>query len=231
MTTNAKQIPGITCYRYDYMWNRAKASILDGQPGWKQFSDTRCYSRPPVHYDFRNKKYLSLNRTTNLYRKKLIEFLVSYDGYLSDISSGKIIGNRYTTDLDIHNGVTVPPSPEFFNDSYVSCQVESQHLGSNSVIFTEKTYEHLVRGRIVLNFGPRDFYQCLKNDGWKLPQGIDLTWDCEKDDEKRFLGYLNCLASIFGKTQNDIHDWFIENQEVIDHNYNMLENKPYDILQ
>jgi len=231
LTTNAKQIPGIICYRYDYIWNVVKSAVLDSTPGWKQVSDYRSYLRSPIHYTPRIKKYLSLNRSITPYRKKLIEFLGSYDGYLSNVSSGKIISNEYVPDTVVIQGTMVPPSQVFFNNSYVSCQVESQHLGIDSVIFTEKTYEHLVRGRIVLNFGPRDFYQCLENDGWKLPQGVDLTWDCEKDDEKRFQGYLNCLTLIFEKTQTDIHDWFIGNQETIDHNYNMLENKPYDILQ
>jgi len=231
MTANAKETPGIICHRYDYVWNRTKISTLDKSPEWKQCSDHRCYIRSSLKNDFRKKKYLSLNRTINPYRKKLIEFLSTHDGYLSHVGAGRIIGNEYTTDSDIRNGITVPPAPGFFDDSYVSCQVESQYLGDESVIFTEKTYEHLIRGRIVLNFGPRDFYRCLENDGWKLPREVDLSWDSEKDDDLRFDGYLSCLRSIFEKKLTDIHDWFIGNNDVIEHNYQMLEIKPYDRLQ
>jgi hypothetical protein len=97
-------------------------------------------------------------------------------------------------------------------------------------MFTEKTYEHLVRGRIVLNFGPCGFYQALELDGWKLPKNIDLSWDSEPNTEHRFNGYIEMLQTILNKPIEQLHEWFMINQDVVEHNYNMLENKPYNYI-
>lgn len=229
-TCNVKQIPGINCIKFDYLWNRSKRAILEGIPGWKNVGNGLAYERSPMNWNKRNKKYLSLNRIKNSFRTQLINCLENYDGYLSDCNKNQILGNEYTTDLDIYRGLTVPPSKKFFDDSYISCQVESQYKGLNSIIFTEKTYDHLVRGRIVLNFGPRGFHQALEFDGWKLPKDIDLSWDLEPNTNLRFKGYINMLHNILNKSTERLHKWFIINQDVIEHNYNMLKNKPYDYI-
>ena len=121
--------------------------------------------------------------------------------------------------------------PEYYlQNSYVSCQVESQYEGKNSIVFTEKTYDHLIQGQIVLNFGPCGFYQALINDGWKLPKGIDFGWDLIENTNCRFLSYLDCLAQLFGQSIPKIHDWYLSNKDVVEHNYNRLATKPYSVI-
>jgi len=229
-TCNAKLIRGIDCQRFDYLWNRTKWATLDGRVSWKHCSDSRAYVRSGLHWNQRPKKYLSLNRSLTEYRIKLIDFLAKYDGYVSNVSQNLVIGNEHISDNEISQGVTVPPSASFFDNSYISCQVESQYDGVDSVIFTEKTYDHLVRGRIVLNFGPPGYYSCLKNDGWLVPKFLDLSWDNEINNKIRFQGYLDMLNSIFIQTKENLHNWFLSQKDVIEHNYNMLESKPYDFI-
>jgi hypothetical protein len=229
-TCNAKQIEGIQCQRFDYLWNRSKWATLEGRVSWKHISDSRAYARNHLHWNQRPKKYLSLNRALTEYRVKLVNFLSKYDGYMSNISRNQVIGNEYVSDKDISNGVTVPPSANFFDCSYISCQVESQYDGTDSVIFTEKTYDHLIRGRVVLNFGPPGYYSCLEKDGWHLPKFLDLSWDNEINNNIRFDGYLDMLDSVLGQSIETIHHWFLSQKDMIEHNYNMLYSKPYDFI-
>lgn len=229
-TGNAKSVPVVRCQRFDFLWNRTKWATLEGRVSWKQLGDARPYARSLMHWNRRRKKYLSLNRSITEYRRKLIDFLLDHDGYLSDLSKGHILINRFTTNDDILQGVCIPPDIKFFNNSYVSCQIESQYHGTESVVFTEKTYDHLIRGRIVLNFGPQGYYQCLANDGWLLPTGVDLSWDQEPDTKKRFQAYIHMLDGLFNLSLDGLHEWFLDNRGMIEHNYNMLEVKPYDTI-
>ena len=94
-------------------------------------------------------------------------------------------------------------------------------------MFTEKTYDHLIQGRLVLNFGAPGFYQALRADGWAVPDNIDFSWDSESNTELRFQAYLTMLRTVF---ESDLHELFVSNKTVIEHNYNMLHTKPYYTL-
>lgn len=229
-TGNAKQIAGIQCVRFDHMWNRTKQAISQAGTGWKCHGDVAVYKRAPLHWNYRTKKYLNLNRSFRDYRIKLFNFLQNFDGYSSNLKINQVLGHSLAIDDQIKFGMWIPPDSSFFDDSYISCQVESQFDGSESVIFSEKTYDHLLRGRVVLNFGPKDFYSCLEKDGWCLPKNVDLSWDSEPDADTRFNAYLATLESILSMSGSDLHDWFLENRSVIEHNYHMLEIKPYDTI-
>jgi hypothetical protein len=229
-TSNALPVDGIECVRFDYMWNRTKQAYLDHKPTWKQIGDPQAYQQYPLHFRRRQYRYLSLNRSLTPFRTKLLEFLNDYDGLKSNTLQGLVLSNDFATDCDIQQGVTVPPASRFFDNSYISCQVESQYQGTDSVIFTEKTYEHLIQGRLVLNFGPPGFYSALEADGWKLPLGIDLSWDHTLNNDGRFKSYLDTLRSLFEMSLDQLHELFLLNSSVIEHNYNMLTTKPYNCI-
>jgi hypothetical protein len=229
-TGNALSVDGINCVRFDYMWNRTKQAYLDHNPTWKHIGNPQAYQQYPLHFGRREHKYLSLNRSLTPYRKKLLEFLNAYDGLKSNTSQGLVLPNDFVTDCDIQQGVTVLPAARFFDNSYISCQVESQYQGTDSVIFTEKTYDHLIQGRLVLNFGPPGFYSALEADGWKLPINLDLSWDHIVDTRVRFEAYLSTLRSLFELSLNQLHELFLLNFSVIKHNYNMLITKPYSCI-
>jgi hypothetical protein len=111
-------------------------------------------------------------------------------------------------------------------------------IKGDNVIFCEKTYDHLIQGRFVLNFGPRHYYRTLVENGWKLPRGIDLSWDNIEDqnkdddelqDEPRFARYIECLIKLTSDVDT-LHDLFITNIDVFEHNQQQLQQRPYDIF-
>ena len=224
ITANQIEVTGIKTKKVDSPWNRSKAAYADKVLGWKHIHDVAAYAQHPIHFDHRPKKYLNLCRSTYDYRQQLYNFLQQFDGYSSNISSGKVLGNDLVSDKLIIDGQHVPPNKEYFDNSYVSCQVESQYQGNHSIVFTEKTYDHLIQGRLVLNFGAPGFYQALAADGWAIPNCIDFSWDTEPNTQLRFQGYLNMLRTVF---ESDLHELFVSNKTVIEHNYNRLHTKPY----
>lgn len=224
ISANQLEVPGINTQKFDYPWNRSKAVYADKVLGWKHIHDVAAYAQHPIHFNRRPKKYLNLCRSTYDYRQRLYNFLQQFDGYSSNICSGKVLGNDLVTDKHIIDGQHVPPNREYFDNSYVSCQVESQYMGNQSIVFTEKTYDHLIQGRLVLNFGAPGFYQALAADGWAVPNNIDFSWDSEPNTELRFQKYLTMLHTVF---ESDLHALFVSNKTVIEHNYNRLYTKPY----
>lgn len=226
-TANPLPVDGIQCVRFDHMWNRTKWAYLEGNLGWKYGVDVRAYQQYPLHWAPRRYRYLSLNRSSHELREKLYDFLATWPGWRSHVSKGVILGNDFATPADIAIGTTMLPAQHFFDSSYVSCQVESQYYGKDSIYFSEKTYDHLIQGRLVLNFGPPGFYSALAADGWMLPVGIDLSWDSIDNLFPRFDAYLGVLNDLFSKPIEQLHELFLDNAHVIEHNYNMLKTKPY----
>ena len=89
-----------------------------------------------------------------------------------------------------------------------------------------------------MNFGPRHFYRTLVNDGWKLPVGIDYSWDDIEDrivkyhnvpDEPRFRAYIQSLLELSSNMER-LHELFVANRDVFAHNHEQLRQKPYDII-
>jgi len=234
-TCNALPVENINYKRFDYLWNRTKRAYLDGKPGWKQHYNAKIYKQHPLNFDQRNKIYMSLNHAMTFFRTKLWEKLTPYDnGYKSNVGEGIILDNDHThSDKRMIESYGFPPAEKYFNDSYISIQIESQ-VGGNakdkSIIFTEKTYDHLIQGRLVLNFGPCNFYKILKNDGWRLPIGIDLNFDQIENDVQRFEAYWCSVEQLLNLSLFDMHDLFLLNCDTIQHNYDMLKNKSYDYI-
>lgn len=232
-TLNKKIIPGITTpqIKFDFLWNRCKAAYLDKNIGWKLSKSSDDYVQYPMHINLREYKYLSLHRRTETLRSQLTEFLKKYSGFSSNVFDNSIlVGN--TGDVEsVRLGANLLPARKFLDNSYVSCQVESQYQGNKSIVFTEKTYDHLIQGRIVLNFGPCGFYQALQDDGWQLPIiGIDFSWDTIVDTSQRFQAYLDCLDQLFSKSITELHELFLANYRFLEHNHNMLKTKPYEYI-
>lgn len=234
-TGNCFTVPGIDCMRLDHMWNRCRAAYLDGIGGWKMLPDTGVYRQWPMRVDPRPYRYLSANRLLYPYRGRLVQFLREFpQQHLSSVTQGLVLGNSAVSDSEIVQGRLVPPDRHYFDTSYISCQVESQHLSAlrddcASVYFTEKTYDHLIQGRLVLNFGPPGYYRALEQDGWLLPRHIDLSWDSETHDETRFQKYLDCLRQLFDLPLGRLHDLFLDNLDVLEYNHSRLQSKPYSM--
>jgi len=132
-----------------------------------------------------------------------------------------------------------PPARKYFDNTYISAQIESLCKGP-IMLYSEKTYDHLIQGRFVMNFGPRHFYRTLVNDGWKIPVGVDYSWDDMEETwemqtvprlsrSPRFHAYIQCLTDLSSDMER-LHNLFMTNIHVFVHNHEQLQQKPYDFI-
>jgi hypothetical protein len=236
ITICKRPIPGINnVVHFDYYWNRCKQAYLDKIPGWKQLGKEN-FNQWPISLDPRSSVLLSLYGRNNQDLKNVLYNSINHiPGFHSGLSEETVLPSE-SGETQIRILTATPPARRFFDDTYVSAQLESLIKGSN-VIFCEKTYDHLIQGRFVLNFGPRHYYLSLVENGWKIPVGIDFGWDNIQDqtvdwniaDEPRFVAYIDCVKKIT-TDQNALHDLFIANIDVFKHNHQQLQQRPYDIF-
>jgi len=236
LTACKTSISGINnVLHFDFYWNRAKGAYLDKRTTWKQLA-AENYNQWPIELSRRPGAILSLYGTNNWgIKQHLYHQVKHFSGYHS--------GKDSDTTLPSETGITAlqtlaatPPARKYFDNTYISAQIESLCKGPN-ILYSEKTYDHLIQGRFVMNFGPRHFYRTLVNDGWKLPVGIDYSWD-NMDEiynthdvqiEPRFHTYIQRLLAL-SSDMEQLHNLFIANRDVFAHNHEQLRQKPYDII-
>lgn len=224
LTANRKPVSGVRTVKFDYYWNRTKIAYLDGQC-FHQQSGIENFQQYPIHSSVRSHKFLSYHSRNTDYRKILRQHLqTNPHGFLSSAT------NFLEPNCQLPNGSVFPPSRRYFDQSYISCLVETQCIGCNSVLISEKTYDHLIQGRPVLNFANPGFYQQLVTDGWQMPSGIDWSWDTIIDDHQRMINYLSELDKLLSMSLESLHQWFLDNMSCWQHNHEMLRAKSYDIV-
>jgi hypothetical protein len=230
ITTNPMPMLGVRTVHFDYYWNRTKRAFQDKQLTHKLWA-IENYEIYPIHSFPRSRKFLTYHYALNHYRDRLHQVVKMYTGYVNDPRSNNWLEPNVTQirNQAWHAHNVAPPARSYFDNSYVTCLVESQCEGSNFTV-SEKTYDHLIQGRCVLNFAPAGFYDYLAKQGWALPGGIDWSWNLIEDDEERFLSYLQEVTKLLDLNLEDLHKWFMSNMLCWQHNQNMLENKPYDII-
>jgi len=221
---------------FDFYWNRCKQAYLDKISGWKQL-DKENFNQWPMVLDKRPLAVLSLYGANNQHIKRHLYNAINHvPGYHSGLTTETVLPSD-SGEKQIRILTATPPARKFFDDTYVSAQIESMIKGNN-VIFCEKTYDHLIQGRFVLNFGPRHYYRTLVENGWKIPVGIDLSWDNIEDQntdnnelqgEPRFVKYIECLTELTSNI-GALHDLFMANIDVFEHNHRQLQQQPYDIF-
>ena len=236
LTACQTPIPGIdNVVHFDFYWNRAKSAYLDKIPSWKQLP-AENYNQWPIETARRPGAVLSLYGKNNWAIKQHLYYQVKHlSGYHS--------GHDADTSLPSESNITdlsmlaaTPPARKYFDNTYISAQIESLCKGP-IMLYSEKTYDHLIQGRFVMNFGPRHFYRTLVMDGWKLPVGVDYSWDdmgdtwdtWEVQTEPRFWAYTKCLGELSSDLER-LHNLFIANIDVFAHNQERLRQKPYDII-
>jgi hypothetical protein len=244
ITVNKLPIEDFSTTHYDFYWNRCKSVHTNGPSGVRYKSHVLPYKHHVLNWNPRSHQYLAPVRGNTFRREDLLMFLKKYQGFYSNaklyICNHPEIEQAYLeTDFDedqigadrrlgiIHG---VPVAKHYYDNSYVSCQVESQHLTGGGIVFSEKTYDHLIQGRLVLNFGPQFYYQTLEQQGWKLWSDIDLSWDSIADNHQRWNKYLECLKNLFKLSMPDLHDIFLLNKSNIEHNWQQLYDRPYDYI-
>jgi hypothetical protein len=237
LTFRKKSVPDLDhVVHFDFYWNRCKQAYHDKKPGWKQLGQQN-FNQWPVLLDRRPLAVLSLYGRNNKHIKQhLYNSIHHIPGHHGGFSDETVLPCE-TGETHIRSVAATPPARRFFDDTYVSAQIESMIKGNN-VIFCEKTYDHLIQGRFVLNFGPRQYYRTLVENGWRLPVGIDFSWDNIEDQNKdndelqnepRFSRYIECLTKLTSNIDT-LHDLFMANIDVFEHNQQQLQQRPYDII-
>ena len=236
ITICKKPIPGLfNVIHFDFYWNRCKQAYLDKKTGWKQL-DVQNFNQWPMSLDRRPLALLSLyGRNNQNIKKHLYNAINHVPGHHGGLTQETVLPCE-TGETEQPRLTATPPARRFFDSTYVSAQLESLIKGPN-VIFCEKTYDHLIQGRFVLNFGPKHYYCTLVENGWKLPIGIDFGWDDIEDQhsqihllsELRFNKYIECLTKLTANIDT-LHDLFMANMDVFAHNQHQLQQRPYDIV-
>ena len=239
LTACKTSIPGIdNVVHFDFYWNRAKSAYLDKRPLWKQL-DANNYNQWPIETARRPGAVLSLYGKNNWAIKQHLYYQIKH---LSGYHSGHDADTSLPSDTnitDLSMLTATPPARKYFDNTYISAQIESLSKGP-TVLYSEKTYDHLIQGRFVMNFGPKHFYRTLVNNGWKLPVGVDYSWDNIHDIEEnqhthivqtepRFHAYTKCLVELASDIER-LHNLFIANIDVFAHNQEQLRQKSYDII-
>jgi len=240
LTICKKPITGLSnVVHFDFYWNQCKQAYLDKKISLKQFG-VQNFNQWPMLLDRRPLVLLSLyGRNNQDIKKHLYNAINLVPGYHGGLTQETVLPCE-SGETDRTRLTATPPARRFFDSTYVSAQMESL-IKSPNVIFSEKTYDHLIQGRFVLNFGPKHYYRTLAEDGWKLPIGIDFGWDNIEDQpidenvainmlgEPRFNKYIECLIKLTSD-RDTLHELFMANTDVFAHNQQQLHQRPYNII-
>jgi len=240
LTICKKPIAGLSnVVHFDFYWNQCKQAYLDKKISLKQFG-VQNFNQWPMLLDRRPLVLLSLYGLNNRDIKKHLYNAINHvPGHHGGLTEETFLPCE-TGETEQPKLTATPPARRFFDSTYVSAQIESLIKGPN-VIFSEKTYDHLIQGRFVLNFGTKHYYRTLAEDGWKLPAGIDFGWDDIEDQpidenvaidmlgEPRFNKYIECLTKLTAD-RDMLYELFVANTDVFAHNQQQLQQRPYDIF-
>lgn len=212
---NVKIIP------WDFMWNRTKLYYTTTVPaiGLHHYASGK-YILPQLEFDTaRSKQYLSLTGREYGYRVDLYEFVKNFGGYVSNRSRGMYLENNPVI------GEFSPVPNEFYLDSYISIYVESNCLATDLIHITEKTFDPLIKGHIILPFSNPGTIQRLQKMGFRFPDFVDYSYDTIQDPVSRF----NALKKIFKDLlMQNLPKLYAENQDIFMHNQNCIKTIPYD---
>lgn len=138
----------------------------------------------------------------------------------------KFINNKSTK----NGGIWFPIGNSYYEKTYVSVYVETLTVSAYPVrCVTEKSFDPFIKGHFILPFAYAGYIQDLKDFGFKFPDFIDYSYDKIKADEQRFSFYLHSVDKVMS-LKNKMHDLYLENLEILQHNRNIFYTRPYDTL-
>lgn len=131
-------------------------------------------------------------------------------------------------------GSWIPVGDVFYDTSYVSIAIETiTHNEEGDDIFSlcEKSFNHLIKGNFLLPFSSKHtIKRCKEIYGFKFPNWIDYSYDDVQDFEMRFQGFLNSIKKISEIPINELHQLYLNDITILEHNRNVFSNRPYDNL-
>jgi hypothetical protein len=89
----------------------------------------------------------------------------------------------------------------------------------------------LIKGNFPLIFsGPNVISNLKKYYDFKFPDWIDYSYDSIDDLEQRFEAYLQSIKKIATIPLNELHNLYLQDKHILEHNRNVFFSKPYDSL-
>lgn len=109
-----------------------------------------------------------------------------------------------------------PVHVNYYNKSMITFTAES--LEVSDITVSEKTYDPMIHGHLVMPFGAPGLVEHCKNLGWKFANFIDFSYDALNDQEQRTLAYLHELDRLLTIDIEDWKDLYKKNIDVVNHN-------------
>ena len=210
---------------WDFMWNRYRSYYTETVPYdnlyLHHYSGPAAYQIPQLDFDQpKAKKFLSMTGREFGYRTNLYKFVNDFDdGYVSNRSRGITVEG-----CDIV-GAFQPVPNTFYLDSYVSIYCESNFLRDDLIHITEKTFEPLIKGHIILPFSNPGTISRLVEMGFKMPDCVDYGFDNITNPQQRF----TALTEEFQRLMTeDLPQLYKHNQEIFVHNQECINTIKYD---
>ena len=229
--------------------------ICSGNKCWIWGAPKYTYSLSPINKEFStdNKLFFCPVRvldnqrsTTNLVgnfndtKESLRNHLIQLNAnmYLSDPVNGVFFEpNGWKDNPEVAHfetrtgGRWYPAADHYYETSYVSVCVESLYQESNIFYPCEKYFDPLLKGNFPLVFAPAHTIQRMKDYyGFVFPDWIDYSYDNIEDIEQRFVSYLDSVTKVSRMSLEDIHQLYVKDKSILEHNRNVFFTKPYDSL-
>lgn len=238
-------------YIHDFLWNLTKAyytmpidELYSLTNGLLWFYHHEAYVQPTI-LGQGNKIFLSANKIyksnqDRIRRRQLVNLLEPYKniGYLGKIFiNDKAINKEEDTILrksielpgQIGGSATFNPvHQDIYDDTFLSIYVESLETGMTAP--TEKTYFPLIKGHFILPFSGPYLIKQLINQGWKLPNFIDYSYDQIENDNARWAAYTKEIQRLLTYPVSFFKEKVIEHADDLWHNVNMVHMKSYNSL-
>ena len=219
------KLANVQIVSWDFMWNRYRSYYTETVPYDKlhlhHYAGPAAYQIPKLDFDKqRGKKFLSMTGREFGHRTNLYEAVKDYsEGYVSNRSRGITLEGRPVT------GAFEPVPNTFYEDSYVSIYCESNFLRTDLVHITEKTYEPLIKGHVILPFSNPGTISRLKAMGFQMPDFVDYSFDNIRDTHTRFEAVLEQFKHLMMQNLSRLYK---QNQSVFEHNQACVTKIGYD---
>ena len=216
------KLDGVKIVAWDFMWNRTKAYYTEAVPEdlYLHHYSAGQYTLPKLDFEKdRAQAMLCMTGREYGYRTRLYEMVKNNNGFISNRSRGKFLEGAPVV------GAFKPVPYEFYLDSYFSLYVESNCLQTDLIHITEKTFDPLLKGHLILPFTNPGAIQRLQNMGFQFTDQIDYSFDNIQSTEERFHAVMNAYAIL---TLSNVDRIYKDSRDILTHNQNCISTIPYD---
>jgi hypothetical protein len=239
---------------YDAIWNRQKLYYTDhtrcdlNDRLWTYESSTAMFELAPLVKNDTPRKWLAPMRIyydhyrdrplagRSLLRSRLQQLLADQPAWTSNPQRGSILPPQECIDpvlrhmMSGRGGTWYPVANWFYEDSYVSIYVESVTKNCGTRTLSEKTFDPLIKGHFVLPFAYPGVIADIRGYGFQLPDWIDYSYDDIADDDLRWDSYVASCRELFKLEMCDLHQHWLRDLPMIEHNRSLFWQRPYDEL-